>query len=172
MVSENGRIRSTPDERTLRYYTTLGLLSRPATFRGRTALYHRHHLAQVVLIKRLQAEGLPLAEVQTRLAGLTPAELERHAQLPRVLPEPSGPDPVRETVRQERPLRSERRSLPLSDTRSLEMGPTGSWLSLGSGTTLMLPASYKGTAEGLLDILQAASPLLAELRRQGLIDPE
>ena len=34
----NGRVRQVPDLRTIRYYTTLGLIDRPAEMRGRTAL--------------------------------------------------------------------------------------------------------------------------------------
>ena len=51
----SGRVRDVPDRRTIRYYTTLGLIDRPA-LRGRTALYGRRHLLQLVAIKRLQAQ--------------------------------------------------------------------------------------------------------------------
>src|SRR5262245_21332887 len=78
----NGRVRDVPDARTIRYYTTLGLVDRPATLRGRTALYGRKHLLQLVAIKRLQARGASLAEVQERLVGLTEATLARLAELP------------------------------------------------------------------------------------------
>src|SRR5579859_7454093 len=78
----NGRIRDVPDRRTIRYYTTLGILDRPAEMRGRTALYNRRHLMQLVAIKRLQARGLSLAEVQSKLLGLTDAALARLADLP------------------------------------------------------------------------------------------
>ena len=54
----SGRVRDVPDLRTIRYYTTLGLLDRPAAMRGRTALYGPRHLLQLVAIKRLQARGL------------------------------------------------------------------------------------------------------------------
>jgi len=172
VVSESGRIRSAPDERTLRYYTTIGLLSRPAAFRGRTALYQRPHLAQVVAIKRLQAAGVALSDIQLQMVGLTPTELEHLAQLPRELPEPSTLARAVETIRQERPARFESRSLPQNRFRSEESASTGSWINLGSGVVLMLPTSLGGSAESLLDVLQAASPLLAELRRQGLIDPK
>src|SRR5919202_1029774 len=67
----SGRVREVPDRRTIRYYTTLGLVDRPAAVRGRTALYSTRHLLQLVAIKRLQARGLTLAEVQRRLLGLT-----------------------------------------------------------------------------------------------------
>src|SRR3954468_22443455 len=67
----NGRVRDVPDRRTIRYYTTLGLIDRPAEMRGRTALYGRRHLLQLVAIKKLQARGQSLAEVQRALAGQT-----------------------------------------------------------------------------------------------------
>ena len=173
VVSESGRVRSTPDERTLRYYTTLGLLSRPAAFRGRTALYQRGHLAQVVAIKRLQASGLPLSDVQLRLVGLTQIELEVVAQLPAELPEPSKPVRAVQTIRQERPAPLKAPSVPNPRHRpGGDSAPSGSWLSLGSGVALLLPAAFEGRAENLLDILKAASSLLAELRRQGLIATE
>jgi hypothetical protein len=54
-AADNGQVRAVPDERSIRYYTTLGLIDRPAAMRGRTALYGRRHLAQLVAIKRLQA---------------------------------------------------------------------------------------------------------------------
>src|SRR3954454_24575633 len=77
----SGRVRDVPDLRTIRYYTTLGLLDRAAAMRGRTALYGRRHLLQLVAIKRLQARGLSLAEIQQRLVGLTDADLGRLARL-------------------------------------------------------------------------------------------
>jgi len=79
---ENGRVREVPDARTIRYYTTLGLVDRPAAFSGRTALYGRRHLLQLVAIKRLQARGLSLAGVQEELLGLSDSALARIARLP------------------------------------------------------------------------------------------
>ena len=81
-AARNGRVREVPDLRTIRYYTTLGLIDRPAEMRGRTALYSRKHLMQVVAIKRLQARGLSLAEVQQRLVGQSEKLLAQIAQLP------------------------------------------------------------------------------------------
>src|SRR3954452_21706457 len=78
----NGRVRDVPDRRTIRYYTTLGLIDRPAQMRGRTALYGRRHLLQLVAIKRLQARGATLAQVQRRLLGLPDAALADLARLP------------------------------------------------------------------------------------------
>src|SRR5271170_5186383 len=78
----SGRVRDVPDRRTIRYYTTLGILDKPAAMRGRTALYGRRHLLQLVALKRLQAQGLLLAEVQQRLVGQTDAALAELARLP------------------------------------------------------------------------------------------
>src|SRR4051812_2534903 len=78
----NGRVREVPDLRTIRYYTTLGLIDRPAEMRGRTALYGRRHLLQLVAIKRLQARGLSLAELQEKLLGRTDRELAAIARVP------------------------------------------------------------------------------------------
>jgi DNA-binding transcriptional MerR regulator len=78
----SGRVRDIPDRRTIRYYTTLGLIDRPAAMRGRTALYGQRHLLQLVAIKRLQANGLTLAEIQQRLVGLTDRALRDIARLP------------------------------------------------------------------------------------------
>lgn len=114
----NGQVRAIPDERTIRYYGTLGLLDRPLAMRGRTALYGRRHLAQVVAIKRLQTTGRSLAEIQdvwstmddislSRMAGValatsTPAAKPRNefwkrepAQTPVVVP---VPQPIADSV--------------------------------------------------------------------------
>lgn len=82
VTMESGRVRPVPDVRTIRYYTGAGLLDRPAELRGRTAHYNVRHLLQLVAIKRLQAQGLSLAEVQARLLGLDDTELRVLARLP------------------------------------------------------------------------------------------
>ena len=78
----SGRVREVPDLRTIRYYTTLGILDRPCEMSGRTAYYGRRHVLQLVAIKRLQARGLSLVEVQRSLAGIDDAGLSRLAGLP------------------------------------------------------------------------------------------
>lgn len=73
----NGQVRAVPDDRTVRYYGTLGLLDRPAAMRGRTALYGRKHAAQVVAIKRLQSLGRSLSEIQALWPTLDDPTLAR-----------------------------------------------------------------------------------------------
>src|SRR5262245_10622507 len=93
----SGRVRALPDRRTIRYYTTLGLIDRPAQMRGRTALYGRRHLLQLVAIKRLQAHGQTLAELQQQLLGLSDAGLARLARLPPDLDAAPAPVPANGT---------------------------------------------------------------------------
>lgn len=76
-VPRNGQVRAVPDDRTIRYYATIGLLDKPIEMRGRTAFYGKKHIAQVVAIKRLQAMGRSLAEIQGLWPTLDDATLAR-----------------------------------------------------------------------------------------------
>ncbi len=78
----NGRVRDLPDRRAIRWYTTTGLVDRPAAMRGRTALYGPRHLMQLVALKRRQATGRSLAEIQAELAGATDRTLLDIARIP------------------------------------------------------------------------------------------
>ncbi|RZU54586.1 MerR-like DNA binding protein [Krasilnikovia cinnamomea] len=78
----NGRIRDLPDRRAIRWYATTGLVDRPAAMRGRTALYGPRHLLQLVALKRRQAAGRSLAEIQAELAGAGDAQLAEIARIP------------------------------------------------------------------------------------------
>ena len=71
----DGRVSPVPDARTVRYYTTLGLVDRPRIV-DREARYGQRHILQLAAIKRLQADGARLADVQRRLYGRSDAELE------------------------------------------------------------------------------------------------
>ena len=80
--ADSARVRAVPDVRTIRYYTTIGIIDRPAEMQGRTALYGLKHVQQLVAIKRLQAEGLTLSDIQQRLLGLPKSKLKKLAALP------------------------------------------------------------------------------------------
>jgi len=79
----SGRVRELPNGRTIRWYTTIGLVDRPLATRGRVALYGHRHALQLAAIKKLQADGLALAEVQERLVGASDDELARMAKVVR-----------------------------------------------------------------------------------------
>src|SRR5438270_13086658 len=73
-AAPDARVSAAPDARTVRYYTTLGLLDRPR-IENRQARYGERHLLQLLAIKALQAFDLPLAEIQRRLYARSDAEL-------------------------------------------------------------------------------------------------
>lgn len=78
----SARVCDVPDLRTIRYYTTLGIVDRPVEMRGRTAFYGWRHVWQLLAIKQLQAGGLSLVEVQQRLAGADDRTLKKLAGVP------------------------------------------------------------------------------------------
>ena len=193
--SRNGRVRDIPDLRTIRYYTTAGLLDRPAEMRGRTALYGRRHLLQLVAIKQLQARGLSLSQVQQRLAGASDAMLRQLAggQAGAALemdadsaPSPgtgqsvaagpfwkSRPDPVPASPQSldepgERKAAEHERSSPVA---SYEEMTSLQAIGLADHVVLLVdPARPIGRQE-LPAIRKAAAPLIRYLRKQKLIQP-
>jgi DNA-binding transcriptional MerR regulator len=164
----NGRVRDVPDQRTIRYYTTLGLIDRPAAMRGRTALYGRRHLLQLVSIKRLQSAGLTLAEVQARLLGRTDADLAEIAQLPADLGEPGAsapgcsPEPGADAPGSPQEERFWSRQ-PAPVPRPLVGVP------LAEGLTLLFTAARPPDDHDLSALREAAQPLLDVLRRRRLL---
>jgi DNA-binding transcriptional MerR regulator len=74
-AAADARVSAAPDARTVRYYTTLGLLDRPV-IEARQARYGERQVLQLLAIKALQAFDLPLAEIQQRLYGRSDAELK------------------------------------------------------------------------------------------------
>jgi len=92
----NGRVRDMPNERLIRWYSTIGLLDPPSARRGRVAMYGRRHLLQIVAVKRRQSDGRTIAEIQVELAGATDQTLESIARLPDHPPRhaPAPPPPA------------------------------------------------------------------------------
>jgi DNA-binding transcriptional MerR regulator len=161
----SGRVRDVPDRRTIRFYTTLGLIDRPAAMRGRTALYGRRHLLQLVAVKRLQAHGLSLAEVQARLVGLTDAALDELARLPDDSQDmrPKSPAPP--------PNDNERRDSPFwgEPPADVPLARTLTGVPLADGATLLLDASRPLDEQDLSALRAAAAPLLSALRARRLV---
>lgn len=83
--------------RTVRYYISQGLLRSPGTT-GPGARYDDGHLARLRLIRRLQREHLPLAEIRKRLAALTDDEAISQAGGPAGPPAESALDYVRSVL--------------------------------------------------------------------------
>jgi DNA-binding transcriptional MerR regulator len=92
LAPANGQSARALSERTLRYYRTLGLLD--GAERGGGDGYGEKHFYQLVAIRLLQAQGLPLGRVQTLLYGRDIDELRSIADAaPAALPDPFLPRP-------------------------------------------------------------------------------
>jgi DNA-binding transcriptional MerR regulator len=91
----NGRVQEVPNERLIRWYTTIGLVDPPLSRRGRIALYGPRHLLQIVAVKRRQAAGLTIAEIQAELAGAPDTVLQQISGLEVHLPDTAEPSPTR-----------------------------------------------------------------------------
>ena len=81
LLQSNGQIADAPNARAIRWYQSTGLVSRPQQ-RGRTAWYGPQHLLQLVAIKRLQATGKTLEEIQQELLGKDDDDIRLLAALP------------------------------------------------------------------------------------------
>lgn len=162
----SGRVRETPDRRTARYYTTLGLLDRPAEFRGRVGLFGPRHLWQLMAVKRLQSRGEPLKAIQQRLLNASDAELRSLAAPP---PGALAADLARapESPR----ARSYWHEAPAERAPSDSPPPaTFTGLALDEAVTLTLSAARRALEGDDLEALRAAAgPLLKVLRARHLL---
>ena len=182
----SGRVRDVPDGRTIRYYTTLGLIDRPAQMRGRTALYGRRHLVQLVAIKRLQAKGLTLAELQSRVVGQTDAALRKLAELP--ADRQQTVDAAEADRHQTAEAADERRgeafwtaapgAVPETYTAQkvqINPGPDAfplTGIALDEGVTLLLQVGRAVDEQDIEALRSAAAPLLKLLRKWRIVAAE
>jgi DNA-binding transcriptional MerR regulator len=172
----SGRVRDVPDSRTIRYYTTLGLLDRPAEMRGRTALYGERHLLQLVAIKRLQADGLSLAEIQRRVVGKPDGVLQDLAARSSAPELKQPPEPYSRRHEEMGRVPSEpERSHSFWRTRPEAGGeqPPGirTVVTLGNGVSLSLETTRLLDDSDLGVIRMAAAPMIELLRLRGLFGP-
>jgi hypothetical protein len=182
----NGRVRDVPDRRAIRWYTTIGLVDRPLGMRGRTALYGPRHLQQLVAIKRAQADGQSLAQIQADFAWLTPAQLTDASRVPdHLLAGDAAADETAPAARHrfwaDRPAAAAPpapppppEGLPLPAGRppavstAVPEGAPVHGVALGGGAILLLP--HPVTDRDRADIAAAAAPLRTLLESRGLID--
>lgn len=174
---QNRQIRPVPDVRTIRFYATLGLLDRPAAMRGRTACYARRHLMQLVAVKRLQAQGLPLSQVQQRLYGLDDEALAGLAQLPAGIAEQRaerGPAPPPAEARAEGAFWEAEPAPPAPSRREPAEGRDEEivGVDLDEQVTILLRGAPPLSAAERHALREAAAPLLRWLRQHGLLGRE
>jgi DNA-binding transcriptional MerR regulator len=71
-----GTVTSVPDERTIRYYMAEGLIQTPGEKQGTASLFSYLNLLQLLTVKKLQAEHLPIRKIRELVAGKSEPELE------------------------------------------------------------------------------------------------
>jgi DNA-binding transcriptional MerR regulator len=148
----SNRVRDVPDRRTVRYYTTLGLVDGPDERSGKVGLYGERQLLQLLAIKQLQARGETLATIQARLLGLSTGRL-------RAIAEAST-------------SASANTSASASGGARAAPPPRGALLQgvpVSDSVILMLQLSRELTGEDLEAIEAASAPLLRLLRARHLI---
>ncbi len=191
----NGRVREMPDRRTVRWYTSIGLVDRPGVMRGRSALYGTRQLLQLVAVKRRQAAGRSLAQIQQELAGATDATLGEIAQIPAAVlagqsgaaPDPappvrhrfwlqpaSSPDPSRGATAQDTAAVPGRPAEPVQEAADPDECAASPAIlhgvRLADGLTLLLPADAPApTGADLAAVRAAAQPLVETLVQRGLM---
>lgn len=71
------KVTDVPTKRTVRYYMTQGLVDRPLGRKGVTSFFSYRHLLQVLAVKYLQSQYLPLRTIKSMIGGRSNRELER-----------------------------------------------------------------------------------------------
>src|SRR5215213_5692108 len=77
LAQERGTVTDVPDERTVRYYLAEGLVSPAEEKQGTASVFGYRHLLQLLVVKKLQAEHLPIRKIRDLVDGRTERELER-----------------------------------------------------------------------------------------------
>lgn len=75
-VQERETVTSLPDERTVRYYITEGLISSAEEKQGTSSVFGYLQLLQLLAIKKLQVEHLSIRQIRQIVLGKNAAELE------------------------------------------------------------------------------------------------
>jgi DNA-binding transcriptional MerR regulator len=73
---EKGTVSAIPDERTVRYYLYEGLIPPASEKKGTSTLFGYVHLLALLVIKKLQAENLPIKKIREIIENKSERELE------------------------------------------------------------------------------------------------
>src|SRR5438128_10696791 len=77
LAQERGTVSELPDERTIRYSRTEGLIPPADEKQGTASVFGYRHLLQLLVVKKLQSEHLPIRKIRDLVEGRTERELER-----------------------------------------------------------------------------------------------
>ena len=76
-AQQRGTVSEVPDERTVRYYLTEGLVPPAEDKQGTASVFGYRQLLQLLVVKKLQSEHLPIRKIRDLVDGRTERELER-----------------------------------------------------------------------------------------------
>src|SRR3954468_19510102 len=76
LEQQRGTVTSVPDERTIRYYLAEGLIQTPEEKQGTASVFSYLNLLQLLTVKKLQTEHLPIRKIRELVADKGEQELE------------------------------------------------------------------------------------------------
>src|SRR5688572_20659300 len=76
LEQHRGSVTIVPDERTIRYYISEGLVQAPEEKQGTASVFSYLSLLQLVVVKKLQADHLPIRKIRDLVSGKSEQELE------------------------------------------------------------------------------------------------
>jgi DNA-binding transcriptional MerR regulator len=77
LAQERGTVSELPDGRTIRYYLTESLIPPAEERQGTASVFGYRHLLQLLVVKKLQSEHLPIRKIRELVSGRSERELER-----------------------------------------------------------------------------------------------
>jgi DNA-binding transcriptional MerR regulator len=77
LAQARGTVSDVPDERTIRYYLSEGLIAPAGDKQGTASVFGYRHLLQLLVVKKLQSEHLPIRKIRELVERREVRELER-----------------------------------------------------------------------------------------------
>jgi DNA-binding transcriptional MerR regulator len=77
LAQARGTVSDVPDERTIRYYLAEGLVAPADDKQGTASVFGYRHLLQLLVVKKLQSEHLPIRKIRELVERREVRELER-----------------------------------------------------------------------------------------------
>ncbi len=166
LEQERGTVTSVPDERTIRYYMAEGLVQTPEEKQGTASVFGYVNLLQLLTVKKLQAEHLPIRKIRELVAGKNEQELET------MLGVRGGPGRKTEAKRYLETLLASAPSQPLMETSAAPpqaaAGQSPSWqrVEIEPGLELHIRSDYAPPTTGARtkNLLEKAIHRLRRLR--------
>ena len=184
-VQARGTVSELPDERMVRYYLTEGLLAPAEEKQGTASVFGYLHLLQLLAVKHMQAEHLPIRKIRELVEGRSERELERLLGLDAKAADKNAALSYLESLlTQTRPAHTtapppagaqsfaRRRSLPPAAPQSAEQSapPAATWerIEIEPGLELHISSAYRppGETKGLRRLAAAVVHVVGSYSRK------